>query len=569
MQTYYVSNRHIHANDNGAGTREEPFLTINHAAQIAMPGDTVIVAKGVYRERVSPANSGENGRRITYKSEEYGKAVIKGSNAFTGVFEPWNNLYRTYLPKEEYGHTFYVQLADSHTIPDHYEDWEESLRPKMVNGQMVYIQTDYPSLTLGQVFVNDENLIEKINMDAVKNSNHSWYFDRQSGILYVNYPDLDSNEDVIELTARNRIFAPYRRGLGYITVEGFTMMHCGNQFPSEFWENPENAQAGALGTRSGHNWIIRNNIIANIKNIGVDIGCECRDVPILEGYPSVPIENIRDHIVENNAFYDCGSCSITGLGHYNSRITGNYIEKSNSLNFSAPEAAGIKLHYCFNADIYDNKIIDSNCDGIWLDNIYTGTKIHHNTIINTSTSGIMLELGAGPVEVFNNYVSGVRKGLYAPDPRGSGIYGHDAEGAYIHDNTITNCEEFGIYMRVVTDRHCGRESDKDQRIMDCAHIVIENNLLLDNIQGQICLPQNGRRSYSNTCRNNIVNGCSKNVITAYDDFSEHDTELFERNLIEMIRYYENKFGKKAEVWENREGKKGILVTQDEWKDYYK
>ena len=42
--------------DIAAGTESAPFRTINHAAQVALPGDTVLVHEGVYREWVKPAN---------------------------------------------------------------------------------------------------------------------------------------------------------------------------------------------------------------------------------------------------------------------------------------------------------------------------------------------------------------------------------------------------------------------------------------------------------------------------------------------------------------------------------
>ena len=50
---YYVS---ADASRNGRGTKEQPFLTISQAAAIARPGDEVIVAPGVYREYVNPAD---------------------------------------------------------------------------------------------------------------------------------------------------------------------------------------------------------------------------------------------------------------------------------------------------------------------------------------------------------------------------------------------------------------------------------------------------------------------------------------------------------------------------------
>ena len=44
---YYVS---TNGNDSAPGTKDEPFRTINQAAEIAVAGDTVRVYGGTYRE---------------------------------------------------------------------------------------------------------------------------------------------------------------------------------------------------------------------------------------------------------------------------------------------------------------------------------------------------------------------------------------------------------------------------------------------------------------------------------------------------------------------------------------
>ena len=64
-------------NDHHDGTAERPLLTINHAAQIAQPGDTVIVHEGQYRECVNPKNAGFSDRR---------RIVGGGSSAICGCF---------------------------------------------------------------------------------------------------------------------------------------------------------------------------------------------------------------------------------------------------------------------------------------------------------------------------------------------------------------------------------------------------------------------------------------------------------------------------------------------------
>ena len=40
--------------DHADGSEDRPFRTINRAADLAMPGDTVLVHSGEYREWVQP-----------------------------------------------------------------------------------------------------------------------------------------------------------------------------------------------------------------------------------------------------------------------------------------------------------------------------------------------------------------------------------------------------------------------------------------------------------------------------------------------------------------------------------
>ena len=44
----------VRAGRDGNGSKEMPFRRINEAANVAKPGDTVLVAPGVYREYVDP-----------------------------------------------------------------------------------------------------------------------------------------------------------------------------------------------------------------------------------------------------------------------------------------------------------------------------------------------------------------------------------------------------------------------------------------------------------------------------------------------------------------------------------
>lgn len=72
----------VRAGRDGNGTEKMPFRRINEAAKVAKPGDTVLVAPGVYREYVDPIFAGEPDARITYKSTEPLAAVITGRRAY-------------------------------------------------------------------------------------------------------------------------------------------------------------------------------------------------------------------------------------------------------------------------------------------------------------------------------------------------------------------------------------------------------------------------------------------------------------------------------------------------------
>ena len=68
--------------DTADGSEDSPFRTINRAAAVAQPGDTVVVHGGEYREWVAPRRGGlSDRRRITYEAAAGEHVVIKGSEA--------------------------------------------------------------------------------------------------------------------------------------------------------------------------------------------------------------------------------------------------------------------------------------------------------------------------------------------------------------------------------------------------------------------------------------------------------------------------------------------------------
>jgi len=86
---YYVA---PDGNDEGPGTIDLPWRTIQHAADTLVAGDTVYIRAGTYSERVLPQHSGSPGSEITYAAYPGETATMDGAGIalpddLAGLFE--------------------------------------------------------------------------------------------------------------------------------------------------------------------------------------------------------------------------------------------------------------------------------------------------------------------------------------------------------------------------------------------------------------------------------------------------------------------------------------------------
>ncbi|HET6387479.1 MAG TPA: DUF1565 domain-containing protein [Armatimonadota bacterium] len=75
---YVVDQAAPGAADTNAGTEARPFKTVQHAADVVKPGDTVYVMAGRYDERVKVNASGAEGKPITFQAMPRRSAVVTG-----------------------------------------------------------------------------------------------------------------------------------------------------------------------------------------------------------------------------------------------------------------------------------------------------------------------------------------------------------------------------------------------------------------------------------------------------------------------------------------------------------
>ena len=89
VKSFYVDKNNPNASDDNPGTEELPWATLQHAADVARPGDTLYVHEGVYNESLEIAKGGddENGPVVfmAYPGEDVvlDGAAVKGNTGIT------------------------------------------------------------------------------------------------------------------------------------------------------------------------------------------------------------------------------------------------------------------------------------------------------------------------------------------------------------------------------------------------------------------------------------------------------------------------------------------------------
>ncbi len=463
---------------DAAGDGETVFRTIGEAAARAQPGDLILVAPGIYREHIAPERGGEKGRPIVYRAEQPGTVFVRGSEIWKPELTPLPErpeLFTTPTPEDaffgDYPNPFKRKLNAGSS------DKNEPARP-----------ADGPLLpySLGQIFCDGRELRQSQTVEEVDRVPGSWILSPDGKNILLHLPlDYDSACSQFEISVRDRVFAPARRGLGYIEIEGFIFEHCANQAPFP--------QLGMVSTRSGHDWVICNNVIRHAKTVGLDVGSEYWRTDLLPKTTPEDQKLLRKggrHLVTGNLIVENGLCGIAGWSCRGVKIIGNTIENNNFLSLTTSECnweewAGIKLHEADEALVEGNLVRFNGAHGIWFDNGYNQARITRNFVFGNIGTGIFIELGAGSVLIDNNIVANTTP-FFSPYP-GRGIYAHDASGLKICHNLIVDNKAEGVYMQNVTDRKY------HGKIVETSDELVVNNIFANN-GGGVSLPFPGERS---------------------------------------------------------------------------
>jgi alpha-N-arabinofuranosidase len=393
-KTFHVS---LKGDDSNPGTQAMPLRTIQHAADLARPGDTIIVHEGIYREYINPPRGGTSDtKRIVYEAAPGEKVVIKGSEIIKHWIKIQQDVWQVQIPNSFFGS---------------FNPYSDTIHGDWFNPRGRKHHT-------GAVYLNGNWLTEAAHLEDVwkpVKSDALWFgkVDEDSTTIWAQFKGVNPNEQLVEINVRQSVFYPKDTGINYITVRGFTMEQAATP-----WAPPTAQQIGLIGPNWSKGWIIENNVIKYSMCSGISLGkygdqYDNTAANTAEGYVKTieralkdgwTKQNIGHHIVKNNTISHCEQTGIVGsLGAIFSTITGNTIHDICSKGWLAgAELAGIKVHAAVDVSIAKNHIYDNNCLGIWLDWMAQGTRVLQNLLNNNNSGDIFVEVDHGPFMIDNN-----------------------------------------------------------------------------------------------------------------------------------------------------------------------
>ena len=517
-KTYYVDNSSASADDNGPGTRERPFRTINKAAQVLQPGERVVIASGTYRECIRPARGGTDPAHvISYEAAPGAKVVVKGSEVLKDGWQQESiplgfrgfGGQRAQPAKEV---TAWRHELTGAMFPDAYQpfalasvagNWEwldprtVDMGPYFRRRGLVFVdgkplepveqlrELAMPHLQPNPVFttppVPQNGLPPRRRpgplMQEIGGSPDARFWVENSGTaIHIRLASGTPADHTIEVTTRGQIFVPAQKGLAFIRIKGITLQHAGNVYPFP--------QYGLISTVGGNHWIIEDNTIEWANGMGIDIGTD--------GDSGFAPQAGTSQVIRGNTIRYCGVEGIGGMRTVDTVIEDNLIEWCGWADAERGwEAAGAKFHFGRNLLFRRNVVRHiRHANGIWLDSGNNNCRITRNVFadILSVSAAVHMEMNTAQNQIDNNVIWNVRNAEPGtPGQRGcagSGIFINATDKLIIAQNLIGRCDNSGIFAITRPDRaRSGTASDNS----------VDNNIFADcNKSAIVFLNQNNQ-----------------------------------------------------------------------------
>lgn len=479
-KTLYVDGG-VKADDKADGSREHPFRTIQEAADIATPGTKVLIAAGVYRECVKPAQGGTApDKMICYEAMEKGKVIIKASEQVT-EFEESDD--------------WQLSGFNSTNVPESLAVYCHRLSPEMFKGynpfcainllhDRLFIEYDKTDMTTylnrrGMVFCDGKPL-EQVALSNDLSSKEGTYWVEANGMAvhFRLWGDENPKDHLIEISCREQCFAPEKSFLSYIKVKGLVCAHASMGAPIP--------QRGAISAHRGHHWIIEDCTVDWSNATGIDVGNECWHHTMNED------QVIGYSIIRRCVIKDAGVCGIAGLYAQGMLIEDNLIEGTGWQKMELSwEAGGIKLHNSINGLFRRNVFRRTyRADHMWLDCGNVNNRITGNLFLDgiEQREALFIECTRDGVNLIDNNIFWNIEGRFKKEdipyePGSSGwyklaendvingyaVYGEGTDRMHLSHNLIGLCRSAGYFAKPVPFRFGPNErggTSRDAKFFD-------------------------------------------------------------------------------------------------------
>jgi hypothetical protein len=159
------------APDPRAGTADRPLKSINAAAAVAQPGDTVLVHPGIYRECVRPVRGGLPGKPVMYCGVNDPTVASPTDCAVVSGAEPWTPEWRSTDAA--------LRIYAATPNPDLFPEGNPFLRvahPKRGGGRH------------GQLFIDGAIMKEVASQEELRNTPAAWFMAGTNSTMFVHFP---------------------------------------------------------------------------------------------------------------------------------------------------------------------------------------------------------------------------------------------------------------------------------------------------------------------------------------------------------------------------------------------
>jgi len=430
--------------DGGAGqdandgrTESTAWATIQRAADVLQPGQTVCIRAGVYRETVRPPRGGQPGARITFRAApgDDGRVVISGADPLTGWVADGNDWRWDWSPGSDWD----VQADGSFGLirdPNHGDAL--TIRRELLVGQSGESVTgsspeDLWDGHLLRPVASRAELATALPDPELGLYGAFWVDTTSTGgakALYARFHDGRSPDSASPLFAvRERAFWPGASDMacgdaeqpGYFFLKGLLFRHTANL-----------QQRGAVCL--GHEGsIMEDSAVEFVNGKGIELGAS-------------PFEAARNHFLRRIQSAYNGQLGIGGVCH-DCTIVDSRVAYNNRKGYRVRwEAGGIKISWSERFVVRRVLAEHNRGPGIWFDEGNTDAVIEGNQSLDNHDVGLFLELFTLRSLVQHNLVARTKR-IFSDDMSGTGILSQVAQENAFYWNTVVANDGNGVYVR--------------------------------------------------------------------------------------------------------------------------